>query len=311
MSMKKFLSLGLALFVSAGLLVGCGGDEEPTSTDTDTEQEETTDEEKTSTEGNYEDGIYFAQEDGFSENSGWKYVVTLKVEDGKITDAEWNGAHKDGGTDKITRSESGEYGMVEFGDAQAEWHEQSVKAEEYLLEKQDPTAIEYSSDEGHTDAISGVSIHVKEFFDLAEKALEKGPVGEGSYKDGNYRAEEEAFDEKSGWKYTADITVINGYIVAADWDGLHKDAPKDDKGNEKTKDVVSEAGEYGMVENGEAQSEWHVQANVAEAFLLEEQDPTAIEYTDDEGHTDALTGVSIHVKEFFDLAEKALDGAKK
>lgn len=308
MSMKKFLSLGLALFVSASLLVGCGADDDKPAS-TDTEKEETTDSKETSSDAKYEDGIYFAQEDGFSEQSGWKTVVTLKVEDGKIVNAEWNGAHKDGGTDKITRSESGEYGMVEYGDAQAEWHEQAMKAEEYLIEKQD-TAVEYTDDEGHTDAISGVSIHVKEFFDLAKKALDNGPVGEGQYKDGNYTAEEEDFNAENGWKTTANITVINGYIVAADWDGLHKDAPKDDEGKEMTKDQVSEAGDYGMVEKAGAQAEWHEQANAAEAFLLENQD-TTIEYSDDEGHTDAISGVSIHVKEFFELAEKALDGAKK
>jgi hypothetical protein len=64
-----------------------------------------------------------------------------------------------------------------------------------------------------------------------------------------------------------------------------------------------------MVEKGGAQAEWHEQAKAAEAYLLEVQDPTAIEYTDDEGHTDAISGVSIHVIEFFDLVEKALADA--
>ncbi|MBS4536795.1 FMN-binding protein, partial [Clostridium sp. D2Q-14] len=144
MTMKRFLSLGLALFVSASVLVGCGADEkEPASTDTENKTEESSFE-----AGNYEDGTYFAQEDGFGD-SGWKYVVTLKVEDEKIVEAEWNGAHKDGGTDKITRSESGEYGMVENGEAQASWAEQADLAEDYLLETQDPTDIEYTDDEGH------------------------------------------------------------------------------------------------------------------------------------------------------------------
>lgn len=167
MSMKKLLSLGLALIVSVGMLVGCRSGQEPTSNETSQEENKATEEAK------YEDGIYFAQEDGFSEKSGWKYMVTLKVEDGKIVEAEWNGANKEAGRDKITLSEAGEYGMVENGGAQARWHEQAAKAEAYLIEKQDPTAIEYTDEEGHTDAISGVSIHVSEFFNLAEKALEE------------------------------------------------------------------------------------------------------------------------------------------
>ncbi|MGO1368870.1 MAG: FMN-binding protein [Senegalia sp. (in: firmicutes)] len=315
MAKKKFLSLGIALLVSASLLAGCGDDNtdgEETSTDAGQEQTKEEDKEETSSEdASYEDGIYFAQEDNFSEETGWKYVATLKVEDGKITEAEWNGAHKDGGTDKITRSESGEYGMVENGGAQAPWAEQAEKAEAYLIEKQDPSDIEYSNEEGATDAISGVSIKVKSFFELAEKALNGDPVGEGQYKDGNYTAEEEDFDADSGWKATADITVINGYIVAADWDGLSKEEPKDEDGNIKTKDQVSADGEYGMVENGDAQAPWVEQADKAEMYLIEKQDPTAIEYSNDEGATDAISGVSIKVKSFFELAEKALEGAKK
>lgn len=317
MAKKKFLSLGIALLVSASLLAGCANDNtdgEETSTGTDQEQtteEENTDGEETSSEdAKYEDGIYFAKEDSFSEESGWKYIATLKVEDGEIVEAEMNGAHKDGGTDKVTRSESGEYGMAEKGGAQAEWHEQAEKAEAYLIEKQDPKGLEFN-EEGKTDAISGVSITVKPFFDLAGKALDNGPVGEGQYKDGNYTAEEEDFNAETGWKYTTNLTVINGYIVAADWDGMSKEEPKDDEGNIKTKDQVSADGEYGMVEKAGAQAPWVEQADKAEAYLIEKQDPTAIEYSNDEGATDAISGVSIKVKSFFELAEKALEGAKK
>ena len=128
-----------------------------------------------SQEGAIADGTYYAEEKKFSENSGWKYTVTLEVKDGKIVDVEWNGVHKDGGTDKVTRSKSGEYGMVEKGGAIAPWFEQAAKAEAYLLKVQDPTDIKYSSDEGHTDAISGVTIHVVEFFSLAEEALSGKP----------------------------------------------------------------------------------------------------------------------------------------
>ena len=37
----------------------------------------------------YEDGIYFAQQTEFPK-SGWKYNVTLKVEDGEFTEVVWN-----------------------------------------------------------------------------------------------------------------------------------------------------------------------------------------------------------------------------
>ncbi|MFB1051099.1 FMN-binding protein [Paraliobacillus sp. JSM ZJ581] len=298
MKRKHWMLVALTALFSILLLAGCNNDTEDANAPADNDSKE-----KKVTPGEYEDGIYFAQEDSFSEESGWKYMVTLEVEDGKIVSADWNGAHKSAGDDKDTVSANGEYGMVENGGAQAEWHEQAEKVEAHLVETQDPTEIEYTNDEGATDAISGVTIKVGTFFTLAEKALADGPVEKGAYKDGAYHAEEADFSEESGWKYTVDLTVVNGNVVAADWNGVHKDGGDD-------KDTVSANGEYGMVENGGAQAEWHEQAEKVEAHLVETQDPTEIEYTNDEGATDAISGVTIKVGTFFTLAEEALADAK-
>ena len=249
---------------------------------------------------NYEDGFYFAQEDGFSEKTGWKYIALLKVEDGEIVEATWEGAHRDAGTSKKTQSKAGEYGMVEHGDAQAYWFEQAEKVEAALLETQDPTAIEYDED-GYTDAISGVSIHINEFLGLAEEALAAGPSGRGMYEDGAYHAELDEFSH--GWKDYVDLTVIGGYIVAAHWDAYPEEG-------EMHKYEYSKEGKYGMVENGGAQAQWWEQVDKAEAYLLEIQDPSKIEYLDEDGHVDSISGVSIHVKELFGLAEEALQEAK-
>lgn len=246
----------------------------------------------------YEDGVYFAQEDGFNERTGWKYMVTLDVKDGRIVSAEWNGANVAAGRDKITVSEAGDYGMVANGGAQSEWHVQAALTEEYLLEIQDPAKMEYDPEDGTTDAISGVSIHINEFATLAQEALEKGPVGLGPYKDGAYHAEGAEFVR--GWKDRVDLTVVSGRIVGAYWNPVNEEGV--------TKNESSEAGEYGMVANGGAQAEWHVQADRVEAALLETQDPTAIPYNDD-GDTDAISGVSITVDAFFELAQEALEAA--
>ncbi|MCF7933823.1 MAG: hypothetical protein K9M84_06630 [Spirochaetia bacterium] len=248
--------------------------------------------------GSYADGFYFAQEDGFS-SSGWKYTAAIEVKDGKIISAEWDGANTSAGYPKKVVSQMGDYNMVKFGGAQSEWHEQAAKAEAYLLQTQDPAAIEYTDADGHTDAIAGVSIHVVEFFELAQKALEAGPVGRGPYADGYYHAEEDQFAE-NGWRYSSDLTVLGGYIVAANWNGANRDGGTDKK-------TRSEDGQYNMVKFGGAIAEWHEQAAKAEAYLLQTQDPAAIEYTDAEGHTDAIAGVSIHVVEFFELAQEALE----
>lgn len=247
----------------------------------------------------YEDGIYFAAEDEFSEETGWRYCVTIDVEDGEIVMAEWNGANVAAYEDKITRSESGKYGMVERGGAIATWAEQADRTEAYLLETQDPAGITYTNNAGNTDAISGVTIHVREFFSLAERALSEGPAGYGMWKDGHFYAEEDSFSERTGWKNTVDLTVISGYIMAAQWNAVHEEGGED-------KDTRSKNGTYGMVENGGAMDPWYVQADRAEEHLLETQDPADISYVDEAGSTDAFSGVSIHVREFFQLADEAL-----
>lgn len=299
--MKRLLVL-LLVALTAFAFVACGDDEESEAPAT-TSEPDTPDEPAppVAADIEYEDGIYFAQEDAFG-SSGWKYMAILEVEGGKIVDAVWNGASTDGGTDKITRSKSGEYGMVDYGGAQWPWWEQAEKAEAYLIATQDPTAINYTTEAGNTDSFTGATIHVREFFDLAEKAIEQGPVGRGPYTDGTYSAEAAEFSETSGWKDTVSLTVINGHIVSAAWDAIHKDGGTG-------KDERSREGEYGMVENGGSQWPWWEQAEKAEQYLLETQDPTAITYTEN-GYTDAFSGATIHVNAFFELAEEALAGAR-
>lgn len=234
-------------------------------------------------EGAYADGVYFAQEGQFSEKSGWQYVIVLEVEGGNIVDVNWTGAHMTGGTDKKTRSIDGEYNMVAYGEAQSEWDVQAALVEAALLDSQDVTA--------GADAITGVSIGGGVMFELAAKAIAAGPVGYGPYTDGAFHVEEADFSENSGWKSTADFTVIGGRIIAAYWNGVHKDGGE-------TKKEASINGNYNMVAYGDAQSEWDVQAALTEAALLDSQDLG----TD----VDAITGVSIGAGAFFGLAKEAL-----
>lgn len=124
-----------------------------------------------SDEGKYKDGMYFAIQDEFSETSGWKSTVTFEIKDGKFVSVDWNAVSIDGGADKVTRSVDGKYPMVENGGAQSPWHEQAIEVESYLIEKQEWQSIEYSDDEGHVDVISGVSVHVNDFFKLVDEAL--------------------------------------------------------------------------------------------------------------------------------------------
>ena len=250
------------------------------------------------------DGLYFAQDAGFGSN-GWKAQVVLTVKSGKVTAANWNGVSNiAGAADKKSYDKAGKYGMVKFGKAQAEWYQQAEKVEAYLVKSQDLAFAKYTNAEGSTDAISGASIHVKEFFDLVKKATAAGPVAKGPHaKDGWFYAEQAAFDAKTGWKDTVLVTVVNGRIVDVVWNGISSDTKK------KSKIVESVSGAYGLVKIGKAQAEWHEQTARAEAALVAAQDPAKIKVKAD-GKPDAITGVSIAISDFLKLALEALKAAK-
>lgn len=296
--MRKTGLLLLVMMLCVGLLVGCGNN--ANNKDPDAGRDVGNDVAPIGSLEGYADGLYYAEGD-YAANSGWKDIVALTIENGTITDVNWNALHRDGGLDKKTSSMKGIYGMVAYSDAQAEWHEQAELMEAFVIEQQATTGINVSAD-GKTDAVSGVSVTVDEFARLIAEALEAGPVQAGAYKDGYYYAEAADFDENSGWKETVDLTVMNGNIVAVQWNGMHKDGGTD-------KVERSKSGEYGMVAYSDAQSEWHEQALQAEQFLIEKQDPKAIIFADD-GKTDAVSGVSITVSGFVQLVEQALAEAK-
>lgn len=238
------------------------------------------------------DGVYFAQENEFA-GSGWKYNVTLVVKNGKIIDATWNGANIAGGVDKVTASRNGTYGMVEKGGAIAPWWQQAQAVERALIKSQNVDSIRISDAEGHTDAVSGATIHVKPFVDLVKSALAAGPVGYGMYKDGAYHAEETAFDH--GYKYFADVTVISGYIVAANWDAVAEDG-----GTNKSQ--RSKDGLYGMVKNGGAMAPWWEQAAAVGNYVIKSQSTS---------QPDAISGATIGPEPFYKLLGEALAKAKR
>lgn len=123
---------------------------------------------------------------------------------------------------------------------------------------------------------------------------------DGALADGIYFATESVFDEASGWKSVVTIEVAGGNIVSADWNGAKNVAGKDKK-------TTSKDGEYNMVAFGNAQSEWHEQAALVETYLVDNQSLEGINYTDGEGHTDTIAGVSIHVNDFEALVTEALN----
>ncbi|WP_018749800.1 FMN-binding protein [Paenibacillus sanguinis] len=299
--MKK-ASIILSSALLLGLLAGCGSSNgadttEPASNTPAANETPASNSTNSAEAGSYQDGVYYAQGEADAK-TGWQYYVTLTVSGGKITEANWNAINATVPVDKVTYSKEGKYGM-KAGGAASEWHEQAEKAEQYLIEKQDPKDITLN-EEGKTDAIAGVSVHVNEFFTLADQALAAGPVDSVKYKDGTYHEEGAEFDPQSGWKETVDVVVAAGKIVKVNFSGVNE------KGEDKKQASID--GNYGMKAGGAA-SEWHEEAALAEAYLVENQDPAAVAFNE-EGKTDAIAGATISLQSYFELVGKALEQAK-
>ncbi len=232
------------------------------------------------------DGVYFAQDNSFAPQSGWKEQAVVTVAGGKIVKATWNGVSNLGVADKKIVAAAGGYGMKKASKLGLEWDQQAANVEAYLLKSQDPGFNTLKPD-GTTDAISGASLHVKVFYDLVKKALASAPVAKGIYrKDGWYFKQQADFDAKTGWKDSVLITVVNGTIVDVLWNGTNKDATK------KSKLVEASEGRYGMAKAAKL-GEWNVQAAAVQDAILKAQDPAKIALKAD-GTTDAISGASLH-----------------
>lgn len=126
---------------------------------------------------------------------------------------------------------------------------------------------------------------------------------QGKLKDGTYTATQDEYDQDTGWKDSATVTVQNGEITAVDWNGTRQDVDMDKK-------EYSKSGLYGMKEKGGARAEWHEEAALAEKYFVDHKGEIHLDY-DNTGKTDAISGVTIKVQNFFKLAEKALEDARE
>lgn len=232
-----------------------------------------------------EDGLYFAEEADYS-TDGWKNTVTLQVKDGKITDVHFNSITADATEFKRDLSEADLYIMDEEAQDQLKWHEQIKNIETYLINNQSFSSLNID-DTGKTDTISGVSITVSPFINLVQSALNNGVIEKGPYQDGHYYAEQSFF--VNGIKYNINMLIENGYIIVAHWDAINEDGSSLKEMNPETEEQLA----------------WVEQAKSLEDYLVSIQDPTLITYNDN-NQTDTVSGVTIKVDQFIELAIQAL-----
>ena len=238
------------------------------------------------------DGTYEAKAEA-ADNNGFTDVVTVTVKDGKIAEVNWEAVGADGST-KSVLSENGEYVMTEDG---LTWKEQAEALAKAVVENQSLSFLNLD-EQGKTDAVSGVSISIGGFTAIAEKCLKEaaGITQTLELKDGTYEAKAEAADN-NGFIDQVTMTVADGKITEVNWEAVGEDGSK--------KSVLSENGEYVMTEDGLT---WKEQAEALANALIENQSLDFLQ-VNEQGKTDAVSGVSISVGGFISLAEKCMNEA--
>ncbi len=239
-----------------------------------------------------QDGTYEAKADS-ADSSGFTDQMTMTVKDGKITELVWEAIAEDG-KKKSVMSEEGEYVMTEDG---LTWKEQAEALAAAVIENQNVSFLNMD-EQGKTDAVNGVSISVGGFVNLAEKCMKEaaGLTETVELKDGTYEAKTEEPDG-SGFIDQVTITVKDKKITEVVWEAVGEDGKK--------KSVMSEEGEYVMTEDGPT---WKEQAEALAAALVENQNLEFLKM-DEQGKTDAVSGVSVSVGGFVKLAQQCLDEA--
>ena len=234
------------------------------------------------------DGTYEAKGEPMD---GYTDQVSMTVKEGKITEVVWESVGEDG-SKKSVLSENGEYVMTEDG---LTWKEQAEAMAAALVENQ---SLEFANlnEQGKTDAVSGVSISVGGFVNLAEQCMKEaaGLTQTLALQDGTYEAKGTPAD---GYTDQVTMTVKEGKITEVAWESVGEDGSK--------KSVLSETGEYVMTEDGLT---WKEQAEAMAAALVENQ---SLEFANlnEQGKTDAVSGVSISVGGFVNLAQQCMNQA--
>ena len=169
------------------------------------QEENSTDELK---DAAFADGSYEAKGEPMD---GYTDQVNMTVKDGKITEVVWESVGEDG-SKKSVLSESGEYVMTEDG---LTWKEQAEAMAAALVENQ---SLDFANldEQGKTDAVSGVSISVGGFVDLAQQCLNQAAgIEETAEQEAETPAQGTQVDAVSGATVssTTAVTAINDAYV--------------------------------------------------------------------------------------------------
>lgn len=220
--------------------------------------------------------------------------ITMNFESGKPTSVAID-VLMDGQSKKALAA-SGEYVMSQAEGA-LQWDAQIEAVETFLTENNfDTTKINITDEDGHTDTLTGVSMKVGTYVQLVQDLMDKVAAGETEF--GFSGSKKVEFEGEKGTD-VVEIVYNNGTPVNLNIDVIQEDG--------SSKRAASEEGTYDM--GGELK--WHEQMDLLEDFIVANNfDTTKVNLTDEDGHTDAVTGVSIKVGSYLDLVTQALEQTK-
>lgn len=118
-------------------------------------------------EMNLKDGTYTYTADEF-DDSGFKDIVSVTIENGAVTECSWDNTDKEGET-KSKLSMEGKYVMSETG---APWYKQAEAVADYVISHQGTVSLADSSGYA-TDTIASVSINISGFLNGLNHCLEQ------------------------------------------------------------------------------------------------------------------------------------------
>ena len=228
---------------------------------------------ETTEQATYQDGTYTAQTEP-NEKGDYSYV-TVTVENGKVTSVVWD--EITGGASKAELSATGKYVMKPI------WKTQSESLGAYVVENQTTEGI--MNENGYTDVVSGVSINIAGFVDLANQAITEANGNDGTF---TVKSTEE---DAENYGYVT-VTVEDGKITNVVWDEITGGASKAE---------LSANGQYVM------KPIWKTQSESLGAYVVEHQ--TTAGMANEKGYTDVVSGVSINIAGFVDLANQAITEA--
>ena len=229
---------------------------------------------------------FFGVADSFK-SDGWRPFVMIKVYDTRLATISFDAVNIDATTSMFEAIKAGKDKDYNIDLAYANQLKLCAQA---LIEKQDPAAFVFDEN-GVTTQIKGVTVPVKEYFDLAKKAIAEGANNRAQFPNDQILTETATAFDKDGWKRTMTIYAKGGIAIAANFDAINKAGESRNKLNVDT--------------------DWIAQNKLIEDFFLfdkvnEQKFFSKLVTLLPDGTTGSIPGVTMKVKDIYDLVVKSI-----